>query len=492
MIVMDQRKRYQIFVSSTFADLEVERGKVMETILKYDCFPAGMELFPAMDEDIFEYIKRIIDDSDYYLLIIGGRYGSVDENGVSWTEREYDYAVSKHIPVLVFDYKDFTQLPVNKTDLDDKKRRKLIAFKKKAPNGKLIKYWTNADNLALAVATSLKSVLELQPRIGWVRANSVPSADSQKEIERLKKEITEHLEEIKRLNTVLRKKDADLKKQEADYDALDSSYQAAKQEIENHKKRIKFLEAEVEQLKSSQPESQPQTETFTVNGVSFKMVYVKGGPFMMGANGDDQEASDNEKPTHKVVLSDYCIGETQVTQALWQAVMGKNPSRFIGDLNCPVECVSWDDCQVFIERLNEMTGMRFHLPTEAQWEFAARGGNKSKSFKYAGGDDINDVAWYSNNSSVNDNRRTHPVGKLKPNELGLYDMSGNVWEWCQDQYDSSYYSISPTNDPIGPASGSGHVLRGGHWNSSEKDCRVLVRNFPPTFTSGGLGLRLAL
>ena len=169
----DDRRRYQIFVSSTFEDLKDERGKVMETILNFDCFPAGMELFPAMDEEQFEYIKRIIDDSDYYLLIIGGRYGSVDDNGVSWTEKEYDYAVSKHIPVIAFVHDGFSKLSVEKTDSEANKRKKLIAFKKKVLKGKLIKKWSNADGLALAVATSLKRVLELQPRIGWVRADSV-------------------------------------------------------------------------------------------------------------------------------------------------------------------------------------------------------------------------------------------------------------------------------------------------------------------------------
>lgn len=203
---MDERKRYQIFVSSTFRDLEEERGKVMETILKFDCFPAGMELFPAMDEEQFEYIKRIIDDSDYYLLIIGGRYGSVDEKGKSWTEKEYDYAVSKGIPVIAFDHKDFNTLPANRTDQDDDKRKKLIAFKKKVATGRLIQTWTNAVDLALAIATSLKRVLELQPGIGWVRADKAISGDSQEVIDKLNAEIEKYKKEVKRLEDDLKKK----------------------------------------------------------------------------------------------------------------------------------------------------------------------------------------------------------------------------------------------------------------------------------------------
>lgn len=461
----------------------------METILNFDCFPAGMELFPAMDEDIFKYIKRIIDESDYYLLVIGGRYGSVDKSGKSWTEREYDYAVSRGIPVLVFDHKDFSQLPANKTDQDDRKRKKLIAFKEKASEGRLIKRWTDSKDLALAVATSLKSVLELQPRIGWVRADKVVSADAQKE-------ITKHLDKIERLKAELKEKKANLKKKETDYYTLNLSYRAAKQEIKNHIERIKFLDAEVKRLRASHPELQPQSETFTVKGVSFKMVYVEGGTFMMGANEVDSKAWDTEKPAHAVTLSDYWIGETQVTQALWQAVMGNNPSRFKDDLNRPVEQVTWRDCQNFIKKLNTLIGKHFRLPTEAEWEFAARGGNLSMVYKYAGSDTLSVVAWFRDKSfatgSGSPDNGTQEVATKAPNELGLYDMSGNVYEWCQDWY-GRYTSEAQTN-PIGPAQGSSRVLRGGGWFSGAGDCRVSGRFSGLTTSNAGsnIGLRLAL
>ena len=455
----------------------------METILKFDCFPAGMEMFPAMDEDIFKYIKRIIDDSDYYLLIIGGRYGSEDDNGVSWTEKEYDYAVSKGIPVIAFDHKDFTTLPANKTDQDDKKRKKLIAFKKKVATGRLIQTWTDSKDLALAIATSLKRVLELQPRIGWVRADKVISGDSQKEIDQLNAEIEKYKKEVKRLEDDL--------KQKGD---LELKYQAAQHEIEELKNEkqalnewIQHLEAELEQYKSSSGD----VEKFTVEGVSFKMVRIQGGTFMMGANEGDANAYKFEKPAHEVTLSDYWMGETQVTQALWQAVMGKNPSEFKGDPNFPVERVSWLDCKDFIRELNRLTGKKFRLPTEAQWEFAARGGNlgKDNRYLYAGGNDIYDVAWYFKNSM----EKTHPVGKRNPNELGLYDMIGNVWEWCNDWFGALYYLESPAIDPPGPSSGTYRVCRGGSWFNNAIPCRVSYRGGnKPSDAVEFLGLRLAL
>ena len=229
------------------------------------------------------------------------------------------------------------------------------------------------------------------------------------------------------------------------------------------------------------------TETFTVGGVSFTMVAVEGGTFTMGATAEQgSDANSDEKPAHEVTLSSFAIGQTEVTQALWQAVMGTNPSRFTGDLQRPVERVSWNDCQEFITRLNQMTGMQFRLPTETEWEYAARGGNLSKGYKYAGSNNVDDVAWYS----VNGGSITHAVGSKSPNELGLYDMSGNVYEWCQDWY-GSYSSEAQTN-PTGPATGSDRVYRGGSWGNMVRNCRVSRRYYSrPTFRYGNLGLRLA-
>lgn len=201
-------------------------------------------------------------------------------------------------------------------------------------------------------------------------------------------------------------------------------------------------------------------------------------------------AFDDEFPVHKVTLTkDYYMGETQVTQALWQAVMGENPSEFKGDDQRPVECVSWNDCQVFIQKLNALTGERFRLPTEAEWEFAARGGNESRGCCYAGSNDLDAVAWHDGNSA----EKTHAVAQKQPNELGLYDMSGNVEEWCADWYGEDYYQTSPDVDPQGPDTGRLRVLRGGSWYGDAWDCRLSIRISPyPEFRFNFYGLRLFL
>lgn len=218
--------------------------------------------------------------------------------------------------------------------------------------------------------------------------------------------------------------------------------------------------------------------------VTFKMVHVDGGTFMMGATGEQVvEAQDDEKPVKKMTLSGYWIGETQVTQALWEAVMGDNPSVFYGETDLPVESISWYDCERFINKLNEITGKTFRLPTEAEWEFAARGGKYSKGFKYAGSNEVAYVAWYRGNADG----RTHRVASGTPNELGLYDMSGNVWEWCEDKYDSEGYVDVDTGHSNKRAS------RGGSWGSRDSSCRVSRRyGWNPSDTGGHLGLRLAL
>ena len=227
--------------------------------------------------------------------------------------------------------------------------------------------------------------------------------------------------------------------------------------------------------------------TFKANGVTFKMVLVDGGSFIMGGTteqGDDAEKK--EKPAHRVDLSSFYIGETEVTQALWEAVMADNPSTMKG-YNLPVESVNWHDCNKFIDNLNKITGAKFRLPTEAEWEFAARGGNKSKKYKYSGSDDINNVAWHDGNSKG----KTHPVKTKQPNELGLYDMSGNVDEWCLDWYGD--YESEPQTDPTGPQTGSFRVLRGGSFFFGKGSSRISSRsNNVPGYYDFYPGLRLAL
>lgn len=214
--------------------------------------------------------------------------------------------------------------------------------------------------------------------------------------------------------------------------------------------------------------------TEKVAGVSFEMVYVQGGMFSMGATSE-QDASDphtDEYPVHSVVLPDYYIGKFEVTQELWEKVMGSNPSSFKKGNDYPVENVSWNDAQAFLTKLNQLTGKKYALPTEAQWEYAARGGVKSNGYKYSGSNTVGDVAWYDGNSESS----THPVGAKQPNELGIYDMGGNVLEWCSDWYDPNYYSNSPQANPTGPASGTDRVMRGGSWYYDARYCRVSHRD----------------
>lgn len=245
-------------------------------------------------------------------------------------------------------------------------------------------------------------------------------------------------------------------------------------------------------LEEIEEEEPLENKTITVNGVSFTMISVEGGLFEMGAqNVDpsapnyDSEAWDREGPVHLVTLSDYYIGETEVTQELWKAVMGYNPSHFIGEQK-PVEQITWYDCQSFILKLNQLTGMKFRFPTEAEWEFAAKGGNESLGYYYSGSDNIEDIAWYSG-----EGKKTRDVKTKTSNELGIYDMCGNVMEWCYDLFGD--YTSDHQINPTGSTSGTDCIVRGGCCLSDATYCRTTVRSFfNPGGLSYGIGFRLAL
>jgi len=216
-----------------------------------------------------------------------------------------------------------------------------------------------------------------------------------------------------------------------------------------------------------------------------KMVDVNGGSFEMGS----MDGADNEKPVHTVKLNDFAIGKYEVTQKEWESVMGKNPSIHKNCEKCPVENVTFEDVQTFLEKVNKLTGKRYRLPTEAEWEYAAKGGNSSMKYKFSGGDDINKVGWIITNS----NGETKQVGKKKANELGIYDMSGNAWEWVSDYYAADYYLNSPAENPAGPVKGKIRIVRGGSclYNSmySRTSYRMLIS---PRNPHHNYGFRLAL
>ena len=232
------------------------------------------------------------------------------------------------------------------------------------------------------------------------------------------------------------------------------------------------------------------TAVLTSKGVDYEMILVEAGPFKIGATAEmTMVTPTEEQPSHDVTLTkDYYLGKTEVTQELWEAVMGSNPSAIKEGKNLPVVNVSWDDCQAFIKKLNELSGKQFRLPTEAEWEYAARGGKKTNSLQFSGSIYVERVAWYKSNS----NGTLHAVGTMDKNELGFHDTSGNVWEWCQDGHFT--YPTDAQKDPCPEADSTRtYVIRGGGWNSGQSDCRYTSRSsYSATSNNADLGLRLAI
>ncbi|MDR0941728.1 MAG: formylglycine-generating enzyme family protein [Bacteroidales bacterium] len=266
--------------------------------------------------------------------------------------------------------------------------------------------------------------------------------------------------------------------------SAETAYNAWKEQRE----KSAIIELRISECKNRVLKSVHGDITVTVKGYSFTMIGIEGGSFTMGCTSEQgSDCDSDEKPAHSVTLSSYRIGKYEVTQGLWKAVMGSNPSYFTGD-NLPVEQVSWEDAMEFIRSLNFHTNKEFRLPTEAEWEYAARGGDRSNGTEYSGAySNPDNAGWYSGNSD----RKTHPVGTKRPNELGIYDMTGNVWEWCSDWFNG--YSSSSQTNPKGVSSGYYRVIRGGSWSNDASDCRVAIRHYSaPGYRSGGVGFRLVL
>ena len=422
-------------------------------------------------------------------------------NRSDWTRREIACALmyKKYvIPLLLDDSPFHDAVMLRIVDLDR------------------IDYYINPQLGITKLIHSIKTYLENEKICETKRI--VAEKHRQEELERQRKRQEE---EIKRQNLIEsieaeiaalesqkteRKKIVLQKEQELKFAQLDLDECEAKilkkekklQELRKPQVSGQNSEQERREPDATHPQEQrigPKEITFNVGRVMFKMIRVEGGSFQTGSPDKDTKAYRVEESQHPVTLNDYYIGETVVTQALWKAVMGNNPSWFNREEHKnPVEQVSWEDCEEFILRLNShddikaaLNGYEFRLPTEAEWEYAARGGKKSKGYRYAGSNTIDDVAWYDGNS----NSETHPVKSKKANELGLYDMSGNVWEWCQDWFDSGNNSLFGTGNP--KSYSSRRVLRGGSWYSSAESCRLANRiDANPDDRYNNDGLRLAL
>ena len=371
---------------------------------------------------------------------------------------------------------------VNEADKEKAEARTAIATLEASLKEKEVVVEKTIQSLEHERNTLQKSLAETQQKLRVLETQNKESHQKQATFEQERKSLSNTIESL-RSKLQERDKEIDsLKKLLADSQNACSS-------LTSELKRCKDKELREQQAKAEAERKAREERTrgvFQLGNVAFKMIPVEGGTFTMGATPEQGDhAFGDEKPAHRVTLSSYSIGETQVTQALWRSVMGTNPSRFKGD-NLPVEQVSWGDCQEFIRKLNQITGKRFRLLTEAEWEYAARGGNKSRGYKYSGSNDIGSGAWYKDNSS----KQTHPVATKLPNELGIYDMIGNVLEWCSDWY-GDYNGSSQTN-PTGPTSGSNRVLRGGSWLSSAWYCRVSYRSGTPSLSGYNIGFRLAL
>ena len=274
---------------------------------------------------------------------------------------------------------------------------------------------------------------------------------------------------------------------EKDYDNASESWQAALNKCEPNVEQQQKLNGYINQAKTALNNNTPTPSATTHYSFEPETVLVQGGSFQMGSNGDGE----NEKLVHIVTLNSYYIGKYELTQKQWRDVMRSDPAKlaFSGCDDCPVERVSWEEVQIYLQQLNLKTGKHYRLPTEAEWEFAARGGNSSKNYTYSGSDSIVDVAWYEANSSG----KAHTVHGLQANELGIYDMTGNVWEWCSDWFDENYYERSPAQNPKGADSGFYRVARGGGWGATSANCRVAFRyKFTPSLRNNRLGFRVAL
>ena len=348
-----------------------------------------------------------------------------------------------------------------KAEIERENRQKAEAEKQKQKNERLQKQDEIAWKAALAAIEKAKSAREKMDAL------EVYLDEPPHQLHRV--EAEQQLEKLQAAETARKIEEKQREQQRLE---AERKKRATEQAEEERKRQEAIREATLLKMKQEIEKGLPE------------MVLVRGGTFQMGRNNQDRE-----KPIHSVTLPDFEIGKYPVTQKFWQEIMGNNPSYFKGREHCPVENVSWDDVQEFLKKLNHRhPGKNYRLPSEAEWEYAARGGQQSKGFTYAGSNDIDEVAWYKNNSD----EKKHPVGRKKANELGIYDMSGNVLEWCQDHWHGNYQGA-----PVDGSAweGGGHldtrVVRGGSWFDYDNGCQVSLRgNFNPDYHNNFIGFRV--
>lgn len=431
-------------------------------------------------DEFKDVLTKAIEDAEVFLFI-----SSKSSNASKWTAKEINVAVyenKKIIPILIDDARYNSSVKFDLLGLD---------------------YIDMRVNISLALLKLVESLTKLLPSIDLAKVRS--------EIEEAKKKAAQLYEEQRLLFGVMTEKMNLIGCREhicpvcgsttsvTDHFCSDCGWnfipyedvlnEEARQHYYSHLNNSKKVWESMKRGGSSNLSEQSAKKTIPpiIEKMIENMIEVSGGTVILGATREQEEdAFYDESPAHKVTLSPFYIGKYPVTQEEWVAVMGDNPSKFVGN-NRPVDSVNWFDCQKFISKLNEMTNMQFRFPTEAEWEYAARGGKRSKGYRYSGGNLLGSVAWYESNSDG----QTHEVGQKSPNELGIYDMSGNVWEWCQD-WKGEYLNELQT-DPQGPEEGDEKVLRGGGWNREPRGCRVSYRgDDKPELKYCSIGLRLVM
>ncbi len=490
-------ENYDVFISYRRKDTDLKAGMI-NNALKARFIRCFYDFDELKDRKFDEKILRAIEDAPLFMALLSPAYFSRCNDDEDWVRKEITQALKlnkKVIPINVDNlFREEADVPAG---VPDNIRSGILGHQ----FSEVYTRTTFQDNIDALIRDRIKNEF---PNIGITPGNKAKvelSSDVNcnvikggEEIAQLQADGYNHIYLDKGNHRLVFRSvkypDIETKEKitipEVPYeDFIEVEMQSLVSARENQEKEE--LRRREEEQKRKEEEAKGY-KSFSVGGVEFNMIKVEGGTFRMGATEEQgSDAWDGEKPVHSVTLSDYYIGQTEVTQELWVAVMGSNPSKFKGNNQCPVESVSWEDCQEFIKKLNRLTGENFRLPTEAEWEFAARGGNKSKGYKYSGSNTASDVAWYNDNSGG----ETHAVATKQANELGLYDMSGNVWEWCSDRY-GVYQSSSQTN-PKGPSSGIDRVLRGGCWGNRAWGVRVSDRNDrTPSDRFIYRGLRLSL